>query len=140
VEEHGDVGDLGIAQIRERRHTFVGAARADQRADLLAVLVVVDEQRSGEVGTLRRASSIRTMAETAIGHVHRLRALDGGRIERPASTSAAAWRLGRTASTAGRVRWTSSAALRRRAGRRRLCEDPDGHGNRQADREDDDLT
>src|SRR5262249_2911659 len=65
VQILGDVVDLFLAEIRERRHSLFGEALRQHRSDGFALLIVEDGHRADQVRTFR-ASRLVAVAEAAI--------------------------------------------------------------------------
>src|SRR5262252_3287394 len=77
VQKRGNVGDLFIGHIRQRRHAFVWTAAANHFADLVAFDIVSDKPRAHQVWSAT-ARGIRTVAESAGFRELFTAALDGG--------------------------------------------------------------
>ena len=79
MQERGEVGNLRRRHV-ELRHAAIRPPHLQELAELAAVLVVLDEGRSREVGAARAAAGVGAVAEAALLRVETLPALDRGRI------------------------------------------------------------
>ncbi len=65
VQEVGEIFHLRRAEV-EARHAAIGTADAQERAELLAVVVFLHELRAGQIRSARSAARVRAVAEAAL--------------------------------------------------------------------------
>ena len=79
MQERREIRDLRAREI-ERRHPLIGTADSQELAELLAVLVGLDERRPREIRSTRPAARVGAVAEAALIDQQFLSALDRRRI------------------------------------------------------------